>query len=79
MGTEHMGDFKQRCGFGSAAAAAAPSTKAVEPVPWYPGIIRQTPMPPRIKWYPGTNSLDCMRELSGLYARDEDGIYVLKH
>jgi hypothetical protein len=77
MGTENMEDFKQRCGFG-AAATAVPPAKVVEPVPWYSGILRQTPMPPRIKWYPGTNSLDCMRELSGLYARDEDGIYVLK-
>lgn len=78
MGTENMDEFKARCGFGGAAAAAPPPVPAVaEPVPWYPGILRQNPMPPRIKWCPGTNSLDCMRELAGLYTRDHDSVYVL--
>jgi hypothetical protein len=77
MGTENMDDFKARCGFGAALVPAGSAAKLVEPVPWYPGILRQTPMPPRIKWYPGTNSLDCMRELAGLYTRDHEGVYVL--
>ena len=76
MGTENMDEFKARCGFGK-TEAAAPSPAVAEPVPWYQGIIRQRPLPQRIKWYPGTNSLVCMMELSDLYTRDHDGIYVL--
>ena len=76
MGTENMYEFKARCGFEKTAVPARPPAVA-EPVRWYLGITRQRPLPQRIKWYPGTSSLTCMMELSDLYTRDHDGIYVL--
>jgi HNH endonuclease len=64
MGSENLTDFKTRCGFNKPAEIKPEVKKEEEIVAWYPGILRAGIVPNRIKWVPGTNSLDCMRELT---------------
>jgi hypothetical protein len=74
MGSENLDEFKTRCGFNK------PTNSKIEPkkddiVAWYPGILRSGIIPTRIKWVPGTNSLDCMRELQSAGYISNDGIW----
>ena len=67
MGSENLTDFKIRCGFNKPAEVK----KEDYIVAWYPGILRAGIVPNRIKWVVGTNSLDCMRELTSAGYKSE--------
>lgn len=74
MGSENLDEFKTRCGFNKSANIKI-ETKKDDIVAWYPGILRSGIIPNRIKWVPGTNSLDCMRELQSAGYKSIDGVY----
>lgn len=76
MGSENLDDFKTRCGFNKPVEVKIEVNKNDDDVvAWYPGIILKGGiLPNRIKWVPGTNSLQCMRELMSAGYKPVQGV-----
>jgi len=80
MGSENLNTFKARCGFKAESVSKPIEIKKEEPVPWTPTLLmRGGVVPNLITWVPGTNSLDCNRQLLAAgYSKNADGYYERK-
>lgn len=79
MGSENLNVFKTRCGFNKAVETKIEVKKEDDVVAWYPGILlRGGIIPNRIKWVPGTNSVQCLMELKSAGYISIDGIWQRK-